>query len=198
MSQRALGLVLFACTFTQIPQVIQGTTGARSASLELHAGGLVARQGEAGATFGTLQAGKAKRQVNYFLLFKHRLSPTMPAEVSEETTADGDTGSSKQSVAIDDKSLQLEYQVQLDATTKKVTRETLTLNKKPVDLSRGRVLLVDLTVNPPRWEQRKIDLLAEVGETTSKKDAEELIRKVIASAETNDRKIKEFVEAARK
>ena len=179
-------------------QVVQGASGARSESLEVHAGGLVAREGEVGATFGLVQAGKAKRQVSYFVLFKHRLNAATPLESSEETAVEGDAGTSKQSLTTDGKSLQIDYQVQLDSATKKVSRESLTVNAKAVELGRGRVLLVDLTASPVRWEQRKVDLPADAGEATSARASEELVRKALAEAAKKDRKIKDFCESARK
>ena len=179
-------------------QVVQGASGARSDSLEVHAGGLVAREGEAGSTFGLIQAGKARRQVSYFVVFKHRLSAGTPLESSEETAVEGDAGTSKQSLTSDGKALQIDYQVQLDAASKKVSRESLTVNSKAVDLSRGRLLLADLTTSPVRWEQRKVDLPADPGEATSPGAAEELVRKALAEAAKKDRKVKEFLESARK
>lgn len=196
---RLATVLAIACLQTAGPaEVIQGVSGARSDSLEVCGGGLVAREGEAGSTFGLLQAGKARRQLSYFVIFKHRLSAAAPLESMEEASAEGDAGSSKQLLSCDGKSLQIDYQVQLEPATKKVGRESLALNKKSVDLARGRVLLVDLTASPPRWEQRKVELPADPGEATSGKSAEELVRKVLAGAAKKDRKVKEFLEAARK
>ncbi len=174
-------------------QVVQGTSGARSAQLELHAGGVVARQDEIGTAFGTVRIGTGKPQLSYVVLFKHRLSNELPLECSDETFAEGDTASSKQVLAIDGKSLVLDYQLKLDRT--KPPRKTLSLNRKPVELSKGRVFLVDLTVQPPRWEQRKVELTVEVGETMSKKGSEELARKLLSSLPNQDAKIKEFIDA---
>jgi hypothetical protein len=143
-----------------------------------------------------VQAGKAKRQLSYFILFKHRPAAAMPLESAEEATVEGDTGSSKQVLTVDGRSLQIDYQAQLDAASKKVSRESLVVNKKSVDLTRGRLLLADLTVSPPRWEQRKVDLPAELGEATSRKGAEELVRKVLAGAARKDRRVKEYLEAS--
>lgn len=191
----ALLLALFVCPDQKMDkgQVIQGTSGSRSDSLELHAGGLVVREDEIGTAFGTYRVGKGKSQLTYLVLFKHRLGSETPLEWSEETSAESDSASSKQVLAIDGKSLVIEYQLRLEP--KKSPRRTLTLNKKPVELSKGRVLLVDLTVNPPRWEQRRADLPGDVGETMSKKAAEELVRKVLASVTAKDSKVKEFAEA---
>lgn len=179
---------------TEQAQVIQGTTGARSDRLELHAGGLVAREGEVGAAFGTYRVGKGKPQLAYLVLFKHRLGPETPLERSEETSADGDAASSKQALVLDGVRLVIEYQLHLDA--KGPPRRTITLNRKAIEPTKGRVLLVDLTVNPPRWEQRRGNLPLDVGETMSKKSAEELVRKLLSTLAAKDSKVKEFVDAA--
>jgi hypothetical protein len=179
-------------------QVIQGTAGSRATNFEIHTGGLVVREGEAGAAFGTIQIGKAREQLSYFVLLKHSLSASNALEWSEETTAEDTIGSSKQTLALEGKSLQMDYEVRLAAKSARISRESMTINQKSVDLARGRLILVDMTANPPRWEQRKVDLPTEVTATTSKKAAEDLVRKVLASTTKQDRKVKEFVDAARK
>jgi hypothetical protein len=179
-------------------QFIQGTSGSRTDSLEIHAGGLVVREGEAGSAFGTLRAGKGKRRLSYFVVFKHRLNGEGKSDFTEEATAEDAGGESKQTLTIDGKVLRLEYKVKLDPGTKKVASETLVVNGKSVDVSGGRVFLVDLTTSPPKWEQRKLNLPDDVAEVTSKKAAEELTRKVLASLAKQDRKAKAFVESAGK
>ena len=193
-----LMVVAVAAQAGERTEVVQGTSGSRSEALEVRAGGLVVRSGEAGSAFGSVQAGTAKRQLSYFVIFKHRLGGEGRMEWSEETTMDGNTGHSKQVVTIDGSTLRIEYRVEVDEKTKKVAKESLTINKKAVDVSRGRVFLVDLTVSPPRWEQRKASLPAGVGEASGKKAAEELVQKVLAGLSKQDRKVKEFLEAAKK
>jgi hypothetical protein len=192
------GLLILGGQAGEKLQKIQGTSGSRTDSLELHSGGLVVREGSAGAAFGTMRAGKGKRQLSYFVVFKHRLGGEGKSDFTEEATAEDAGGDSKHSLTIDGKTLQMAYTVKLDVDSKKVSRETLTVNRKSVDLARGRVFLVDLTASPPKWEQRKLNLPAEVGEATSKKAAEELVKKVLASLIKEDRKLKAFVEAAAK
>ena len=60
------------------------------------------------------------------------------------------------------------------------------------------MILADLTASPPRWEQRKLDLPAEVPEATLKKEAEELVKKVLASLVKQDKKVKAFLDDAAK
>src|SRR5262245_38996669 len=100
-------------------EVVQGTSGSRSEVLEVRAGGLVVRTGEAGSAFGSMQAGTAKRQLSYFVIFKHRLGGEGRMEWSEETTMEGASGNSKQVVTIDGSTLRIEHRVEVEEKTKK-------------------------------------------------------------------------------
>jgi hypothetical protein len=168
-------------------------TGSKSDHLEVQAGGLVLREGEAGAAFGAAQVGKGKRQLTYFLVLKHDLGKAEKTDFSEEANADNADGDSKQTISLDGRSVEVVYKVRVESG-KKVS-ESLTVNKKTIDLSKGRVLLVDLTATTPTVEQRKADLPAEV-EASNKKSAAELARKVLASLAKQDKKVKEFIDKA--
>lgn len=176
-------------------EVIQATTGSRSDALEVRVGGLVVREGEAGAAFGNVQVGETGRRWTYFVVFKHALGCDGRLEWAEETATDAATGRGKQMVAIDGRVLHLDYRVEAAA---KGVQETLRLNDRPADLARGRVFLVDLTVHPPTWEQRKFALPAEVGRVTTRKEAIEIVQQVFASFRRKDRQIHAFLEAARR
>ncbi len=175
-------------------ELIQGASGSRSEQLEVQSGGLVLREGSAGAAFGTVQVGKGKRQLSYFLVLKHNLGKASSSDFAEEATAEEGEGKSKQTLSLDGKTLEVNYQVSVAGG--KVTKQSLALNRKTVDLSRGRVFLVDLTASPPRWEQRKLDLPAEVPPTTTKKAADELVKKVLANLARKDSKAKSFIDSA--
>jgi hypothetical protein len=197
MTLQILALLLVPGAGEDKMQLVQGTSGSRSDALEIHSGGLVVREGSAGVIFGTVRAGKGKRHLSYFVVFKHRLRSEGKSDSSEEATAENSDGESKQSLTIDNQTLHVEYKVKLDAD-RKVRRETLTINGKSADPAKGRVFTVDLTVSPPKWEQHKLPLPAEVGEATSKKAAEDLARKVLATLAKEDRTVKAFVAAAAK
>jgi hypothetical protein len=172
-------------------EVIQGATGSRSDKLEVQSGGLVLREGSAGAAFGTVQVGKGKRRLSYFVVIKHNLGKAGSSDFGEEANAEEGTGRSKQTLTIDGRTLEIGYEVRVDGKAK----EALTINRKAVEVGKGRVFLVDLTASPPRWEQRKLDLPSDVSATT-KKAADELVKKVLASLGKQDRKVKAFIDAA--
>jgi hypothetical protein len=181
------GLLLFE----DKAETIQAPTGSKSAQLEVQSGGLVLRDGEAGAAFGTVRVGKGKRQLSYFLVVKHELGKAEKTEFDEGAEADNKKGKTNQRIAVD-RVVEIVYEIRLG---EKEAGETLTINSKAQDLKKGRVFLLDLTGEAPRWEQRKIDLPAEV-EANNKKATEELAKKVLASVAAKDKKAKEFIDKA--
>src|SRR5690348_167202 len=135
----ALALVALA----EKAELIQGVSGSRSDKLEVQAGGLVLREGAAGAAFGTVQAGKGKRQLAYFLVLKHNLGKgSGPDSSNEETSVDEGEGRSKQTLVVDGKELEVVYKVSVSGGKKK---QSLEINRKAVDLGKGQVFLVDMT-----------------------------------------------------
>jgi hypothetical protein len=175
-------------------EVIQGVSGSRSDQVEVQTGGLVLREGSAGAAFGTVRLGKGKRHLSYFVIVKHNLGKAGDSDFSEEASVQEGDGKSKQTVTVDGRTLEVAYQVHVEAG--KAAKQTLTINRKAAEVGKGRVFLVDLTASPPRWEQRKLDLKEEVSDATSKKSAHELVKKVLARLVKQDRKVKEFVDSA--
>jgi hypothetical protein len=186
-------LMLCALCVADKAEVILAPTGSKSDQFEVQAGGLVLREGEAGAAFGTVRVGKGKRQFTYFLVVKHDLGKAEKTDFTEEANADDTDGDSKQILSLDGRSVEVVYKVRVESGKK--VRETLTVNRKPIDLSKGRVLLVDLTAATPRWEQRKSDL-PEGAEAANKKAAEELAKKVLAGLAKQDRQSKDFIDKA--
>ena len=184
-------LTLFlALVCAERAEVIQGTTAARSDSIELHTGGLVVREGEAGIAFGSLRLARGKRVPAYVLVLDHRLGGEGKSRFDDVASAEDGKAEAKQTITIDGHTLALVYPVTLEA--RKPAQESLTLEGKAIDLSRGRVFLVDMKSSPPRWEQRKVELPAEVDAATSKKAAASLAAKLLAHLRDKDRRVKEF------
>jgi hypothetical protein len=192
---RALYFLLVALAAEEGATVVRETNGSRSDSLEVHAGGVVVREKAAGVAFGTVKVGGNKRQLSYLVIFKHNLGGPGKSDFTEETMAEERRGESKQSLAIAGQALSVEYKVALNAR-RRIDKETLTVNKKAADAARGRVFLVDLTVSPPKWEQVKAKLPAEVGDLSGKKAAEQLAKEVVAALAKQSKKVKAFVEKA--
>ncbi len=184
-------LALFLLLLADKNELIQGTAGSKSDDLSLQAGAIVLREGEPGSAFATVQAGAGKRQLAYFLVLKHRWPGEGKTESNEDVTAEALTGTAKHALTIDGKALPLVYTITLDAKSKKPKAETFTVGGKAVDLSKGRVLLVDMTADPPKFEQRKLDLPGEVADLSTNKAAAALAKEAL-DALLKDKKVKEF------
>lgn len=178
-------------------EVIQGTTGSRSDRLEIHSGGLVLRAKQPGTGFGWVRLGKGKRQLSYVLVFKHSFGGTGKNDFTEDVMADDDGGGSKQTIIVDGRKLEVAYKVQLDKPGK-VSKEMLTINGKAADLTRGRVVLVDLTLKEPKWEQKKLKLPDGIDDTAGMKVADTLVKTLLANFAKQDKKVKAFLDAAKK
>jgi hypothetical protein len=177
--------------------LIQGPSGSKSDNLEVKAGGLVVREGAVGSAFGTVRLGAGKPALSYFVVLKHGLSGTSSSESEEKVSAADHSGESEQTVTIDGKKLTVGYAVTLDPKTKKVVKEALKVNGTELDAAKGRVLVVDLTAAPPKWEQKKLKLPADVPDAGEKKAAEELAQKVLASLAKQDKAVKALLAAGR-
>lgn len=180
-------------------ELIQAPSGSKSDHLEVQAGGLMLRDGEAGAAFGTVRAGKGKRQLAFFVVVKHELGKAEKTDLSEDVATDGRKGTAKQTLSLDGKKIELTYEVTTNDKDEVVT-ETLTVRAgdkdKQYELKNGRVLLVDLTKATPTHEQRKADLPAEV-EAANKKATEELSKAVLKKVGEQDKKAKEFIDKSK-
>lgn len=176
-------------------EFVQGTAGSRSDSLALQAGGVVLRDGGPGAAFGTIQVGKGKRQLAYYLVIRHRHPGEGKTNSSEDVSVEGSSGSARQTLTVNGNSLVLSYAVTLAPGAKNAPEEKFTLGGKEVALSRGRVFLVDMVVSPPRVVQRKLDLPTEVGDLSASKAAGELEKRVTAALIKRDREVRAFLAA---
>ena len=110
--------------------------------------------------------------------------------------AEDEKASSKQLVAVAGSKLTIAYAIEIDRRTRMVLRETLSLNGKPLDLTRGRVLLVDLRASPPKWQQKNLTLPAEVPAASDRKATLALVEKVTDSLARRDKTVKAFLSSA--
>ncbi len=178
--------------------LVQGTQGAKIGAWEVQTGGLVLPEGAAGCAFGTVRKGTPAQQFSYFVVLKHGYGPCSKTDSSEEVGTENKLANTKQVVGVNGHKLTVAYQIEFDARAKMVLRETITVNGKAVDAAKGRVLLVDLTVTPPKWEQKNVEL-PPLGATapTEKKAAEALGRKTLEALAKQDKGVRAFIGAAK-
>ncbi len=173
--------------------LVRGAAGGNNGKVELLAGGLALREGEAGGAFGTFQAGTGKRRFTYFAVIKHGLNADQGTSTSEQARVGIGAGESTQVVGVGDQKLTITYKVKMDAKNA-VTRETLTVNGKEMDAGKGRVLVVDLTATPPTVGQLKVALPAEVPDPATPAAAAGLVKRTLADLAKRNKVIRDFIE----
>jgi hypothetical protein len=189
---------LAACgaAFQDKASLIQGTSGSKVGAWEVQTGGLVLREGAVGSAFGTVRKGGAAHELSYFVLLKHRYTAASSAGSTEESGAADAQADTKQVVDVDGTKLTVSYKIEFNAKANRVLGESLTVNGKALDVAKGRVLLVDLTVSPPKWEQKKLTLPATVPAATDRKAAAALARQTLEALAKQDKAVQAFITAA--
>ena len=92
------------------------------------------------------------------------------------------------------KPIEASYRVELNETRTAVANESLTIGGKPVDITSGRVFLLDLTTNPQVYRQMNVELPAVPTKLESEEDAERAAEAIRKSLESQDSDIKAFLE----
>jgi hypothetical protein len=190
----ALALLAWACAARadEKTALVRAATGADNKGLEVLTGGLALREGEVGGAFGTVRVGPGKRRFSYFAVIKHGLSAETGTSTSEHARVGIGAGESTQVVAVGDHKLTIVYRVKLDGR-KAVGKETVTVNGKEADLAKGRVLVVDLTAQPPKWGQLKVALPAQVPDASKPEAAAALVKRTLADLAKRNRPIRDFI-----
>ncbi|MGL4553780.1 MAG: hypothetical protein ACRC33_21665 [Gemmataceae bacterium] len=186
-------LLLLALLAADKPALVQGVSGSSNPRLEAMAGGVVARQGAPGCAFATLRLARGRRTLPFLVLLRHGLGGGGKSESNEDVTLDDRKAAIKHALTLEGKTLVITHAVEV-STDSKVLKETLTLNGKPADPGKGRVFLVDLTVSPPKVDQKRLDLPADVGDLTAEKDASDFAMKVLADLAKQDKNVAAFLE----
>jgi hypothetical protein len=173
--------------------LVRGAAGGNNGKVELLTGGLALREGEVGGAFGTVQVGTGKRRFTYFAVIKHGLNADTGTSTSEHARVGIGAGESTQVVGVGDQKLTITYKVKLDAQNA-VTKETLTVNGKEMDAAKGRVLVVDLTAQPPTCGQLKVALPNEVPDVSQPAAAAALVKRTLADLAKRNKPIRDFIE----
>jgi hypothetical protein len=112
-----------------------------------------------GVFFGTVTPPGSPTEFLYLVLYKHALhKSSVGGEDSHmNTTSDGHV-EIVDGTSVDGVAAKLNARLDADPKTGKFTRQEYTFNEQKIDVSRGRLFLVDLTVSPAKWQQVNLEL----------------------------------------
>jgi hypothetical protein len=113
-----------------------------------------------GVYFGTGTPPRGPTELLYLVLCKHApLKSSFPAgRRGMHWTGSGGPVEIVDGPMVYGDAAKLSVRLDADASTGKLTWEECTLNEQKIELSRGRLFLVDLTVNPAQWQQVNVEL----------------------------------------
>ncbi|NBO93011.1 MAG: hypothetical protein EBV06_11980 [Planctomycetia bacterium] len=176
------------------PLLIQSVSGSSNNRIEAKTGGLVARRGEPAVAFALLRLGKGKRTLPYFALIRYGADAGGQAQSSDDVMLEDRKASMKHTLSLDNKTVLIAHTVEVSPDATRTLRESLTIDSKAIDLARGRVFLIDLTEGSAKWEQKKLDLPAEIADPMTAKDTTDLVGRVLADLIKQDKNVKAFLE----
>ncbi len=96
-------------------------------------------------------------------------------------------------IEVNGEPIEASYRVELNETRTAVANESLTIGGKPVDMTSGRVFLLDLTAESPVYRQMKVELPPIPMKLETKEDAERVAEAIRRNLENKDLDIKAFL-----
>ena len=122
--------------------------------------------GEPGFLFGGFQDGKGKWNLNYLVLIKHNAVATSTFEHRDpEPTVSSDSSDGKirqlyfkERLRLDKATFGFSYKAQIDLANDVLGNEQMTVQGNPAQVTDGRVFIIDMTVEPVRYQQVNVKL----------------------------------------
>ncbi len=187
------GLMLCVGCRPESSSMVGGGAAGASNDLWVSAGSQWIVEGQPGVVFGMLKAPNTARRFTYFVVFKHDF-PASSCSAPSSVSGGGREFTSIQEIEVSGKKLQIVHKADFEPQETPDLKESFEVDGKPIDLSGGRVFLVDLTAEPPGIKQRDVDLPEELPDPTSSvKTVETLARQTLAAIREQDKDVDSFL-----
>jgi hypothetical protein len=171
--------------------------GASSTSnnLGVSGGNLVVVAPKPGVFFGTVRAPGRQEQFTYLILFRYGRPKSNGSNrgIKFHSTSDGRKAETTDAIELDGKSIEAAYYIELNEKQTAIEKESLTMGGKSMDMAAGQVFLIDLAVEAPTYQQKKVELPAIPSNLESMQDVEQLAETIRKSLESQDPEIKAFL-----
>ena len=167
-----------------------------SGNLGVSGGSLVVVAPKPGIYFGTVRKPGGPEQFTYLILFRYGRPKSQGSSRGIESRCTSDsrgTAETKDAIELDGKRIEAAYRIELNETLTAVANESLAIGEKSVDMTAGRVFLIDLTAETPTYQQKNVELPAIPSQLESTEDVERLAEAIRKSLESQDPEIKAFL-----
>jgi hypothetical protein len=143
--------------------------------------------------FGTVTPPGSPTEFLYLVLYKHTLRKSSFGDVGTHlnTTSNGDVDIID-GLAVDGVAAKLSARLDADPKTGKLTRQEYTFNGQKIDVSRGRLFLVDLTVSPAKWQQVNVELPLGLPEKIDRETVRRVAEDDVPALRKKHREVDEF------
>lgn len=197
----ALGLttlVWFACgcgTQRWPDKAVAGGGGVESDGFAMSSPSVVLEERRPGLVFGTAAAPGQPVTFGYFIVLK--LPPGRLAEAPFAPRSTAHAGQNELSASLELElfgvTLEVDHRLEIDRQRNRVGPEFLSVSGRTVDVSAGRLILLDLTVTPPCLEQRRMQFPALEADPKRIDDVERVGSEVLCRAEALFPELRRFL-----
>lgn len=133
-------------------KVSEGSYWGGTSQWDITGGFFYLKQDKPGVMYSLAESPEGKRVLNYVVLIRHNVEDGVQARASGGKLTNYLTHASVgDNITIDGKSIDLQFDMWMD--NRHITSETFTLNGQAVDLSKGKLFLVDWTDKGEEWTQ---------------------------------------------
>jgi hypothetical protein len=163
--------------------------------LGVSGGHLVVERPKPGLYFGTVRTPGSPEQVTYLIVFRYGPGgwDNVSQRIHSHSQASGNTGKTANAIALGGQRIEAEYRIELNETHTAVATETLTVGGERMDLSAGRVFLIDLTAETPVYRQKKVELPPITTNLDRAADLRAFAEAIRASLDAGDEEVKGFL-----
>lgn len=196
MALLALTLFLVASPVQAQEILIGGGGGVEGDGFSIQAGSIYLAVGEPGILAGATKKRISEYELFYLIVFKHKATDGSQVNHSAQTeSSDGGSFHSKleQSLEMHGQKLLLNKAFEIDTATGMVKSEEATINGQKVDLSKGRLFLVDFTGDKLTWKQVNGKLPTKVGSLGDLDGVRKLAKQVREEMPKESTDVQEFL-----
>jgi hypothetical protein len=195
----ALLVLLGVCGCSRVNdyEFVQGGNISENDGFWYQDGGLFLKEGSPGVMFGMMaRKPGGERELAYLVIFEHQGTATSKCARTSNVT---DKGGKVRLVTMteglgnDSQRIDLKLEIEIDSPTKTVKREHLTFDGKEIDLDKGRLFLVDLRPETPKWEQVQAKLPANLPNPKETAGVRELARRVLDELPKESEAVRTFL-----
>lgn len=176
--------------------LVGGGSGTEANGFSVHAGSIYLAVGQPGVLCGTVKKPGSNREITYLILCKHRATDGSQINHSAQSEAsNGAVHEAKLNQVLELHGQKMTYlhEIVYDTATSTSKSEEATINGQKIDLSKGRLILVDFTAGKLTWKQVSAKMPTRLPALDDLDGVRELAKRVQAELPAESKDVQEFL-----